>query len=119
MITSVRRMDEIWTEDEYKLGVACSLYYRPADEIDLKNELFPVYLGIKSYELGDTFFVPTPHLAERDDESGRVWLDTTMKGVLGRTWSRMPDFVAKRQGRRVELSDDELTPLVTEENPPL
>lgn len=99
MYSTIKLRDEVWTVDGHRLGVAAAFHYRPEDEVDLGARLYPVYLEVKNYELGEDFFIPLVFVAERDSETGHLLLSQTMKQVLDNTWGRMPDFVAKMEGR--------------------
>ena len=99
---TIQPNDEVWTSDEVKLGVARSAFFRPEEEVNPADLLFAVYLKVEDFTLGEDFFVPTDYIAYREDD-GRVILDASMKEVLQRTWSRAPEFAAKRLGRREPL----------------
>jgi hypothetical protein len=94
--------DEVWTSDEVKLGVARRVFFRPEDQVNPADLLYAVYLKVEDFELGEDFFIPTDFVGARD-EAGRVLLETKMKEVMQRTWSRAPEFVATRLGRSEPL----------------
>lgn len=100
----VRDRDEVWSSDNYKLGVARAVHYRPPEEVNPQEQLYTAYLEVVSYELGDDLFVPTEFLGERDATSGRVTVTVPLKVIMHRTWWRAPEFVAKGFGREVRLS---------------
>lgn len=100
----IRDRDEVWTSDGIKLGVARALHHRPPQEVNPEEQLYAIYLEVVNYELGDDLFIPTDFLEPRDETSGRVDLDLPFKAVMQRTWSRAPEFVAKRLGRETRLS---------------
>lgn len=104
MEISVRDRDEVWSRDDFKLGVARAIHYRPPEEVNPEEQLYAVYLEVVSYELGDDLFVPTEFLGERDETSGRVTVTVPLKVIMKRTWWRAPEFVAKGQGKAVRLS---------------
>ncbi|HZD11488.1 MAG TPA: hypothetical protein VE553_09110 [Candidatus Binatia bacterium] len=105
MEIAVRDRDEVWTSDGYKLGVARALHFRPPQEVSPEEQLYAAYLKVVNYELGDELFIPTGFLASRDATTNRVALTVPAKFVAHRTWSRAPDFVAKRLGREVRLDE--------------
>lgn len=100
MEITMKRRDRVFTADGYQLGLARSLHYRPEHEVNVEEQLFPVYLKVENFELGDDFFVPLEYIEDRDPETGAINVDATMKEVLKYTWSRMPEFVALMQGRK-------------------
>lgn len=104
MDVDVRGRDEVWTSDDFKLGVARALHFRPPQEVNPEEQLYAVYLEVVNFELGDEFFIPTDFLEPRDEAGGRVEVVFPMKGIMQRTWSRAPEFVAKKLGREVRLS---------------
>lgn len=95
--------DEVWTSDDYQLGVARSLHYRPVHEVNPAEQLYGVYLEVVNFVLGDDLFIPAEFLDAREDASEPVYLTVTLKYVMQRAWSRAPDFVAKRLGREERL----------------
>jgi hypothetical protein len=100
MTITIKDLDEVWTTDSYKLGMARCLHYRPEEQINPDEQLYAVYLEVENFELGDDFYIPLMYVLGRDEENGHILLSTSMKQVLNRTWSRMPDFVAKMEGRK-------------------
>lgn len=104
MEISVRDRDEVWSSDNFKLGVARALHYRPPGEVNPQEQLYAVYLEVVSYELGDDLFVPIEFLGERDATNGRNKVKASLKAIMQRTWWRAPEFVAKGLGRVVRLS---------------
>lgn len=100
----VRDRDEVYTSDGFKLGVARAFHYRPPQEVNPEEQLYAVYLEVVNYELGDALYLPTDFLEPRDGANHRVNLRFPLKVTMQRTWSRAPDFVAKRLGREVRLS---------------
>lgn len=104
MEISVRDRDEVWTSDNYKLGVARALHYRRPEDVNPEEQLYAVYLEVVSYELGDDLFIPTEFLAEREETNKRVTVEVPLKVVMQRTWWRAPEFAANGLGREVRLS---------------
>jgi hypothetical protein len=93
MELDIAHLEEVWTADGRKLGLAEQLYHRlgPAD---LGLQLYASYLQVDNFDFGSAYFVPTEFIAGRDPESGRIELTATAREVEARTWTRMPDFVA-------------------------
>jgi hypothetical protein len=103
---TVKANEEVWTRDGVRLGAARRWHYRPEEQISPAELLFASYLEVENFELGDVFFVPDVYLTGRDESSGRLLLDATMREVERRTWTRMPDFAARLQGREVLLTEE-------------
>ena len=98
------KFDEIWTRDGYLLGEAHHLCHRTQD-IDPVLLLYPTYLYVVSFDIGDDYYVPLDFVAGRDPD-GRVTLAVTMKQIQDRTWTRTPDFVARGQARHEALPEE-------------
>ncbi|MDX1663163.1 MAG: hypothetical protein R3272_05170 [Candidatus Promineifilaceae bacterium] len=107
MVPRLRAFDEVWSADGQKLGVARCLHYRPEEQVDIGTQLYPVYLEVESFELGDDFFIPVHLLEGRDPVGDRVTVALKLKAIMNRTLNRMPDFVAKMESR-VEMLPREL-----------
>lgn len=103
METTIKRRDRVVTTDGYQLGLARNLHYRPEADVNVEEQLYPIYLEVENFELGDDFFVPLEYIVGRDPETGEISVDVTMKKVLQYTWSRMPEFVALMRGRKEPL----------------
>ena len=99
---SITKLEEVWTADNHKLGQSVHLYHR-LTEINPLLELYASYLEVCDLEVGDNYFVPTDYIG-RDSKDGRLNLTVTLKDVMERTWTRMPDFVMSQAGRREELA---------------
>lgn len=99
----MNRQDRVVTADGYQLGLARNLHHRPEAEVNVEEQLYPTYLKVENFELGDDFFVPLEYIVDRDPETGTISIDATMKQVLKYTWSRMPEFVALMRGRKEPL----------------
>jgi hypothetical protein len=102
MDTPIKKLEEVWTADGQKLGLAVHLYHR-LEEIDPAVELYERYLEVCNLEIGDNYFVPMEFL-RRDGEGGRLVTAVNLQEVLERTWTRQPDFVFSGAGRREELA---------------
>lgn len=99
----IKALDEVWTSDGDKLGVAHSWYYRPDGEVHPGDRLYAAYLGVNNFELGDDFYVPDVYIAGREEESGRVLLAVTSRQIANLTWNRKPNFIAHQRGRAARL----------------
>lgn len=106
MELTIHECDEVWTSDAYKLGEARSWHYRPEEEVNPGEQLYALYLEVENFELGDCFYVPADYIAGYDESGEKVLLDASLKMVMNRTWTRTPDFVAKKQGRIVRLEPE-------------
>jgi hypothetical protein len=104
MDLDIKKLDEVWTVDEKKLGLAQQLFHRQ-DEINPEQKLYASYLEVENFEYGEGFYVPTDFISGRDPISGHILLSVTTDQVMNQTWFRMPDFVAHRQ------YDQELLPV--------
>ncbi|MFW5940691.1 MAG: hypothetical protein ACOCXI_02740 [Chloroflexota bacterium] len=104
MTITIHKMDEVWTADDFKLGVAHCLYYRPEDQVRPGELLYAAYLEVINYELGDDYYVPLDYIERVNGAESRLQLTVPLKTVMDRTWSRVPDFVANQLGRRVILN---------------
>jgi hypothetical protein len=100
---AVKVNDEVRTRDGFKLGYARRWHFRPDEDVDPEVLLFAAYLQVENFELGDTFFVPDVYVVGQDDHGDFVLIDATMKQVEQWTWTRMPDFMIRNQGREVLL----------------
>ncbi|MDX1614340.1 MAG: hypothetical protein R3300_08525 [Candidatus Promineifilaceae bacterium] len=100
----IRKLDEVWTADDKKLGLAQKLYHREGQS-DPKLKLYGSYLEVESFDYGDDYYVPTDFIEGRDAEAGRVYLSVKLQKVLENTWSRLPDFIARGNRQEEALSE--------------
>ena len=100
----IKKLDEVWTADEKKLGLAQQLFHRQ-DEVNPDLQLYASYLEVENFEYGEGFYIPTDFITGRDPELGRLLLSVTIDQVMNHTWFRMPDFVAHK------LYNQELLPV--------
>lgn len=98
----IKKFDEVWTEDDKKLGLAQEMFHR-LDEVNPELLYYASYLEVESFEYGATYFVPTDFIAPREPESERVTLTVTLKDVMEQTWFAMPDFIAHSNARKEGL----------------
>ena len=103
---TINEFDEVWTSDAFKLGDARCWHYRPEEEVSPGERLYARYLEVENFELGDSFYVPSDYIAGYDEAGAKVVLDASLKQVMGYTWTRTPDFVARKQGRIVPLQPE-------------
>lgn len=103
MESNIKRLAEVWTADDKRLGLAKSLYHRETGS-DPALKLYPTYLEVESFDYGDDFYVPTDFVSASGQELGRVALSVSLQKVLENTWSRMPDFIAAGKARKEELA---------------
>lgn len=101
MELDIRKLDEVWTADGQRLGLAHHLYHRP-DGVNPAVGDYGSYLDIANFEFGDDYYVPTDFIAGRDAQTGRVTLSVTFRQIMERTWNRMPFFIV-RGGRQETL----------------
>lgn len=102
MKIDLKQSDEIWTQDGHRLGHPHRIYHR-MDEINPALELYPAYVHVLSFDLGDDFYIPTDFLNGRNADSGHVLLSVPMETVLKNSWDRLPDFVIQKVARPEEL----------------
>ena len=98
------KLDEVWTADEQKLGLAHHLYHR-TDEVNPELEYYASYLEVESFEIGEIYYITTDFVAGRDPDLRRVTLAVDLKTVLKRTWARMPDFIAHNNAEKEALTE--------------
>ena len=99
----IKKLDELWTVDGKKLGLAQKLFHRQ-DEINPDLLLYAAYLSVENFEYGESFYVPTDFISGREPVTGRLLLSVTLDQIMNHTWFRIPDFVAHK------LYDQELLP---------
>ena len=104
METEIKKRDEVWTVDEQKLGMALQLFHRTG-EINPALQLYASYLEVEDFDYGETFYVPTDFIAERQVETGRILLSKKRDEAMKLTWFRMPDFVAQGRSRKETLPE--------------
>ena len=103
MKQSIKKLEEVWTADNQKLGLAQNLYHRKED-INPNLQLYASYLEVGDYDMGLAFFIPTDFIQYRDKESGKTMLSASKKQVMKRTWFRMPDFIAQGKAQKESLA---------------
>ncbi len=99
----IKPMDEVWTLDGRKLGVARRWHFRPEDEVSPAELLYAAYLEVKNFDLGDVVYVPDIFLIESDGDGSQVLVDATARQVMQWTWTRTPDFVARGDSQVIPL----------------
>lgn len=101
----IEPMDEVWTWDGHRLGVARRWHYRPEEQVYPADLLYAAYLEVKNFEIGDVLYVPDLFIAGRDETTGHVLVEATIREVMRRTWTRTPDFIVRGQNRVVPLGE--------------
>ena len=100
----IGKLDEVWTTDEQKLGLAQHLYFRE-EGIDPDLQFYESYIEVENYDWGSVFYVPTDFVSGRSDQDHRIRLSVTFSEALEQTWTRMPHFVAHGEGRKEDLPE--------------
>jgi hypothetical protein len=98
----IRKLDEVWTADGKRLGIAQHLFHR-IDDANPALQLYASYLGVEDLDLGKEFYVPLDFVAGRQAETGRIDLTKKFGEAMQLTWYRMPAFIAQGEYRREEL----------------
>jgi hypothetical protein len=107
MAIEIRKLDEVWTADDVRLGLAHQLFHRSGDPSP-QLRLYATYLQVKNFDFGDAYYVPTDYIAGRDPLTGSVRLTIPFRTVLTETWTRMPQFVLAGLVQREELAESEV-----------
>lgn len=105
MDITINYHDEVWSFDDKKLGVATLIHHR-LEGVDPAVKMYEAYLEVEDFNLGMSYYIPTEFIAEKDEESGRVYVDRRHKEILDNIWYRRPRFVANGTGRAAELPRD-------------
>jgi hypothetical protein len=100
-----RKLDEVWTSDGQKLGLAQRLFHR-TEGVEPAILLYESYLEVENFELGSTYFVPTDFIEEGEGESGKLKISKSFNEVQELTWFRMPIFAARGDGREESLYEE-------------
>ena len=95
----IKKLDEVWTADHHKLGLAHHIYHR-LDEPNSALRQYASYLDVQNFEFGDDYYIPMAFVTGYDAATGRVMLNVDQETVLKETWTRMPDFIIERRARR-------------------
>lgn len=100
---SISKLEEIWTADDKKLGVANAVYHR-LEGVDPQLKYYASYLHVQNFDYGDDYYIPTDYIKGRDPETHRLTLTTTFHEVLTNTWTRMPEFILHGNGQIEKLA---------------
>ena len=104
MDLSIKRLEEVWTADNQKLGLTEAIYHRlEGANPDLR--LYASYLNVQNFEYGDDYYIPTDFIQGREPETGRLLVKEKFITILQNTWTRMPDFIVHGQGRLEKLDE--------------
>jgi hypothetical protein len=104
MEPTTTKLAKVWTYDSELLGLAQRLFHRN-EGVEPDLLLFKSYLEVENYQLGATYFVPTDFIDHGRVEDGGLWLVSSFREVLERTWARMPVFVARGDGIEESLPE--------------
>ena len=96
------KLEEVWTADNIRLGLAEKVYHRE-EGVNPDLELYASYLEIENFDLGSNFYVPVDFISDHDEEIRGIKLTVTFADVQKNTWSRMPHFIAHGDARVEEL----------------
>ncbi len=99
----LKRFVEVFTADGERLGVTLRFVHRPIEDVNIEQKLYRSFLVVQSLEHGGPLFVPTVFVEDYDPAAGRVTLTADLDMVMGESWNREPDFVARGQGVAEEL----------------
>jgi hypothetical protein len=100
---TVSKLEEIWTADDKKLGVANAIYHR-LEGVNPELKYYASYLHVQNFDYGDDYYIPTDYINGRDSNSNRLTLKATFQEVLSNTWTRMPEFILHGNGRIEKLT---------------
>ena len=117
MNLNIHKLEEVWTADGKKVGLAEKIYHR-VKGADPELELYESYLEIENFELGSSFFVPFDFIRNDEVQTERIELAVTFDDVHRNTWTRMPFFVAHGEAREETLSEPANDPEIKEDQPP-
>ena len=101
MNLKINKLDEVWTADHIRLGLAERIFHRD-EGVNPDLELYGSYLEIENFDLGYNYYIPFDFFHDDHDSEG-IELAVTFKDVQKNTWSRMPNFVARGEARIEEL----------------
>ena len=102
MKLKINKLEEVWTADNKRLGLAERVYHRD-EGANPELELYESYLEIENFDLGSNFYVPFDFISDHDEEFRGIKLTVTFNDVQKKTWSRMPHFIAHGEARTEEL----------------
>lgn len=103
MELTISKLEEVWTADDKKLGVANAIYHR-LEGINPELKYYASYLHVQNFDYGDDYYIPTDFIEGREEETGRLSLNRKFQEVLENTWTRMPEFVLQGNGRIEKLT---------------
>lgn len=100
---AIKKLEEVWTADDKKLGVANAIYHR-LEGVNAELRYYADYLHVQNFEYGDDYYIPTDFIEGRDETTGQLVLKTTFQKVLEKTWTRMPEFILHGNGQIEKLT---------------
>ncbi|NIT55781.1 MAG: hypothetical protein GWN00_05955, partial [Aliifodinibius sp.] len=71
MELTISKLEEVWTADDKKLGVANAIYHR-LEGINPELKYYASYLHVQNFDYGDDYYIPTDFIEGRDEETGRL-----------------------------------------------
>ncbi len=102
MNLKINKLDEVWTADHIRLGLAERIFHRE-EGVNPDLELYGSYLEIENFDLGYNIYVPLDFI--HDHETMGVGITVTFEDVQRNTWSRTPNFIAHGEARTEELPE--------------
>jgi hypothetical protein len=100
---SISKLEEVWTADDKKLGVANAVYHR-LEGVNPELKYYASYLHVQNFDYGDDYYIPTDFIDGRDQKTGKLSLRKTFQQILENTWTRMPEFILHGSGQVEKLS---------------
>jgi hypothetical protein len=106
MSIDLRKLDEVWTSDDVRLGLAQRLLHR-TEAVNPALQLYATYLRVRNFDFGDEYYVPVDFVAGRAPATGHIRLSVPFATVQTQTWTRMPQFVLAGLAESEELPENE------------
>jgi hypothetical protein len=100
---AIKMLEEVWTADDKKLGVANAIYHR-LEGVNPKLRYYADYLHVQNFDYGDDYYIPSDFIKGRDEKTGLIVIEKTFQQVLQNTWTRMPEFILHGNGRIEKLA---------------
>jgi hypothetical protein len=102
----INKRDQVFTKDNLLLGRAQRLFHR-VEDVRPGWKHYETYLLVESFTQGNSFYVPTDFISDRDPQSGDIRLTVTAGIVENNTWPRRPDFILHGEARQEELVEQQ------------
>lgn len=100
---AINKLEEVWTADDKKLGIANAIYHR-LEGVNPKLRYYADYLHVQNFEFGDDYYIPTDFIKGHDEKTGLLMVDKTFHQILENTWTRMPEFILHGNGQIEKLT---------------